>query len=285
MGFDIKIITMDSPEYPKHLKNIPEPPEKLYCIGNLDLIQAPGIAMVGTRRASPYGKWAAYEIAKKIAACGIPIVSGMASGIDTKSHRGCLDKGTGTVAVLGTGIDVPFPESNRGLYDEIAGKGLILSEYAPGEVGYPSNFPRRNRIISGLASKVIVVEGAYRSGSMITARLALEQGREVFAVPGNINQPGSMGVNRLIQDGAFPITDMNEVLEILGISGGQIEMAMVNASKEELLLMDLIRHNPGITTDEIADQTKDTAAKVLSMAIGLELKGLIRSEGKRLFFT
>ena len=285
MSFDIKIITKDSPGYPKHLKNIQDPPEKLYCIGNLDLIRTPLIAMVGTRRASPYGKWAAYEIAKKIAACGIPIVSGMASGIDTKSHRGCLDKGTGTVAVLGTGIDVPFPESNRGLYEEIAVKGLILSEYKPGEAGFPQNFPRRNRIISGLSSKVIVVEGAYKSGSMITARLALEQGREVYAVPGNINQPGSMGVNRLIQDGAFPITDMNEVLDTLGISGGQVKMAIANASKEELLMMDLVRHNPGITTDEIAEQTKETASKVLAMAMGLELKGLLRSEGKRLFFT
>ena len=285
MSYSIKIITIDSLEYPKHLKNIPDPPKRLYCIGNLDLIQAPAIAVVGTRKASPYGKWAAYEIAKKIAACGIPIVSGMASGIDTKAHRGCLDKGTGTVAVLGTGIDIPFPASNRDLYDEIANKGLVISEYEPGNAGWASNFPRRNRIISGLSSKVIVVEGAYKSGSMITARLALEQGREVFAVPGNINQPGSMGVNRLIQDGAFPITDMNEVLEILGISGGQIEMAIANASKEELKMMDLIRLNPGITTDEIADQTKESAARILAMAMGLELKGLIRSEGKRFFFT
>ena len=120
---------------------------------------------------------------------------------------------------------------------------------------------------------------------MITARLALEQGREVFAVPGNINQPGSMGVNRLIQDGAFPLTDMNEVLEALGISGDQLQMAIANASGAELKMMDMIRHNPGITADEIADLTKETAAGVLAMAMRMELKGLIRSEGKRLFFT
>ena len=285
MTYKYGIMTMDSPEYPKHLKNIPDAPEKLYFIGNTDLIQAPAVAMVGTRKASPYGRWAAYEIAKRIAVCGIPVVSGMASGIDTCSHRGSLDKGTGTVAVLGTGIDVPFPESNRALYEEIAAKGLILSEYEPGTPGWKENFPRRNRIISGLASKVIVVEGAYKSGSMITARLALEQGREVFAVPGNINQPGSMGVNRLIQDGAFPLTDMNEVLEALGISGDQLQMAIANASGAELKMMDMIRHNPGITADEIADLTKETAAGVLAMAMRMELKGLIRSEGKRLFFT
>lgn len=283
--YDYKRITINSSEYPEHLRLIPDAPEELYCIGNLDLIQKPLISMVGTRRASPYGRWVTREIGKRIAACGIPIVSGMAYGIDSEAHKACLEMGTPTVAVLGTGIDVIYPESNRRLYHEIAEKGLIISEYCPGTPATQYTFPRRNRIISGLASKVIVTEGAYKSGSMITAKLALSQGREVFAVPGNINQPMSSGVNSLIFDGAMPIINLDELLATLGIKDTQLEIAIANADPEDLKLLEIIRDNPGITPDELAAVVYEEVKYVLSRVCAMELKGLVRSEGKRLFFS
>jgi len=276
-------ITIDDQLYPAHLKNIENPPKKLYYIGDLSLIKTPCIAMVGTRRASPYGKWAAYEIAKKIAECGIPVVSGMASGIDTQSHLGCLSKGMGTIAVVGTGVDVVYPKSNQKLYEEICRNGLVLSEYEPGEQGQPWHFPARNRIISGLSDKVVVVEGAYVSGSMITAKLALEQGRDVFAVPGNINQPGSVGVNSLIADGAYPITDLESVNEILGIECSQIELIQTRANPEELLILNIVRSSPGISGAEVSDRINKPISNIISLLCSMELKGMIRSEGSRYY--
>ncbi len=220
-----------------------------------------------------------------MASGGSPIVGGMAEGIGTEGHRACLMKGTPTVAVLGTGIDVPFPRSNNKLYTEISQNGLILSEYEPGERGYPGNFPARNRIISGLARDVIVVEGAYKSGSMITARLALDQGRNVYAVPGNINQPGSTGVNALIADGAMPITNMDKLLETLGIEGKQIEISLANCSEDELRILEIVQHSPGISCDELALISYENGAKIARMVCSLELRGLLRLEGNRLFYS
>ncbi|MDO5331102.1 MAG: DNA-processing protein DprA [Bacillota bacterium] len=282
---DIKILTKDMDMYPNHLKNIAEAPELLYYIGDISLIQSPLYAIVGTRRSSPYGRWAATEISKKIASCGIPIVSGMAEGIDTCAHRGCLDVGTPTVAVLGTGIDVPFPRSNRKLYEEIAKEGLIISEYEPGFIGHQGSFPRRNRIISGLSRTVIVAEGAYKSGSMITANWALSQGRDVFAVPGNINNPNSTGVNNLIADGAGSIIDINEVLVALGITGNQMEIAIANCDEKELAILEAVKNNPGITAEELADAVYDEFSTVLSKTCHMELKGILRQESGRFFFT
>lgn len=280
---DIKILTTDMDEYPQHLRAIPDAPKRLFYIGDISLIKNPLIAMVGTRRASPYGRWAAKEIAGRIAACGIPIVSGMAEGIDAECHKACLRKGTPTVAVLGTGIDVPFPKSNKDLYTEITQKGLILSEYEPGDHGMAYHFPARNRIISGLADNVIIVEGAYKSGSMITARLALDQGRNVFAVPGNINQPASTGVNSLIFDGAVPIINIEEVLETLGLDNRQMEIALVSADEKELKLLEIIGKNPGISCDEIALISGESAAKIMRTICSLELRGLVRIDGSRLY--
>ena len=282
---EIKTLKISDELYPDHLRCIQDAPKLLYYIGDINLIQKPLIAIVGTRRASPYGRWVATEISKKIASCGIPIVSGMAEGIDACAHTGCLAMGTPTVAVLGTGIDVPFPKSNTKLYFEIAQKGLILSEYEPGVNGRSFNFPQRNRIISGLSKTVIVAEGAYKSGSMITANLALAQGREVFAVPGNINQPNSTGVNSLIADGANAIIDINEILETLGICGNQLQIQLANCSKEELKLLELIKDNPGITSEEIAAHMYEEASRILIKTCSLELRGLLRQEGGRFYYT
>lgn len=280
-----KVLRIGDEDYPKHLRHISSPPKLLYYIGNLDLIQSLCIGMVGTRRCSPYGRWAAREISRRIAGCGIPIVSGMAEGIDSESHKGCLDRGTGTVAVLGTGIDVPFPKSNIALYEKIAQNGLILSEYPPGGKGYASNFPARNRIIAGLCSKLIVVEGQYKSGSMITARLALNQGRDVYAVPGNINQPGSLGVNSLIADGAIPIISIDELFETLGIVGTQLRIALANARPEELKILDAIRNAPGISVEELAINMSIRPELLSGTICRMELKDLLKSDGNRLYYT
>ena len=280
---DRKVLRMDDADYPAHLRNIPDPPEKLYYSGDISLIRHPGIAVVGTRRSSPYGRWAAAEIAKRIARCRVPVISGMAEGIDSAAHWGCLAEDMGTVAVFGTGIDICFPASNEKLCRKIAEKGLIITEYEPGTRGYRSNFPERNRIISGLSKSVIVVEGALKSGSMITARLALEQGRDVFAVPGNINQPNSVGVNKLIADGAFPIMQLEGLESLLGIGEGRIARMIESFSDEEKIMIGSVLESPGISAEEIALRSGMPLRTCSLLASALELKGLIRTEGSRLY--
>lgn len=282
---DIKIITIDDSRYPAHLREIPRAPQQLYCIGNTDLLHQPGIAVVGTRRCSPYGRWAAYELGRKIASCGVTVVSGMAEGIDSRGHWGCLDAGGNTIAVLGTGVDICFPKSNGQLYAQIAEKGLLVSEYPPGERAAAWSFPERNRIISGLSKSVVVVEGAVKSGSMITANLALTQGRDVFAVPGNINQPNSVGVNMLIRDGAMPILNIDEAPELLGINGLAYEKSARQCSPEEAKLLECAKYSPGIETELAAFQCGIAPAEANVLVLAMELKGLVRREGTGLFLA
>ena len=280
---DIKILKIDDPDYPGLLRGIHDPPEILYCAGDLSLLSMPCIAVVGTRRCSPYGRWAAAEISGAIARSGTCVVSGMASGIDSAAHMGALSAGGKTIAVFGTGVDVCFPASNRKLFGMIAESGLIISEYGPGEGPAAWHFPARNRIISGISRATVIVEGALKSGSMITANLALEQGREVFAVPGNINQPNSKGVNRLIADGACPITGLDELPRLLGIGGMSSEKALAALSSEEKRYFGIIEYSPGISAEALALTTGDSAQYAAAMITVMELKGLIRRDGSALF--
>ncbi|HCU07381.1 MAG TPA: DNA-protecting protein DprA [Clostridiales bacterium] len=272
----------DSPEYPALLREIADPPMVLYGLGDPSLLLRRGIAVVGTRRASSYGRWAAFQIAARIAECGTPVISGMAEGIDAEAHAGCLSKGTGTIAVLGTGIEHCFPASNRKLYRQIRQEGLILSEFKPEERGYASYFPLRNRVISGLSSAVVVVEGAEKSGSMITAGLAAEQGRDVFAVPGNINQPNSAGVNRLIYDGAYPITDLDTAAAALGLSSQRDQRLRESLSAEEMRVMDIVKREGMISRESLCTQAGIAAASVASLVTILELKGLLQTSGTKI---
>ncbi len=290
--YDIRIIEYGDAGYPERLRRIANPPSSLWCIGNTELLRTPGIAVVGTRRCSPYGRWAAGEIAKRISAAGVTVISGMAEGIDAAGHWGALsmDRGVGkddpvgkTVAVFGTGIDVCFPKSNSKLYREIAEKGLLISEYPPGTPGLPQNFPARNRIISGLSRSVVVVEGQLKSGSMITAGLALEQGRDVFAVPGNINQPGSKGVNKLIADGAFPIMDIDTVSQTLGIQELKESRTRAEMTDDERIMYDAVRLNPGITAEYMAMETGSSPNTILPLLGAMELKGLLARSGSRYY--
>ncbi len=206
-----KIIPLDDPRYPDNLKQIADPPPVLFIKGNTDLLKLSAIAVVGARRASELGRRFAFKLGARLAEKGLCVVSGMALGVDGAAHEGCLrDKGP-TIAVLGTGLDVIYPAAHRHLSERIAENGLLLTELPPGSGPDRGNFPRRNRIVSGLAQGVVVVEAGEKSGSLITARLALEQGREVFAVPGPPGMPGSKGVNRLLKDGAQLLESVEDI--------------------------------------------------------------------------
>jgi len=208
----VTVIVRSDPRYPASLREIFDPPTLLFARGRLELLQPFHFALVGTRRPTPYGLAAAERLSADLARAGLTIVSGMARGIDTAAHKGALAAGGDTVAVLGCGVDVVYPSENRKLAAEMSTKGLLLSEFAMGSTAFPQNFPIRNRIISGMSAGVLVVEGAQYSGSAITAKLALDQGREVFAVPGNITSKASWGPNLLIKQGAKLVQDWNDVI-------------------------------------------------------------------------
>ena len=208
---NIKRISINDEQYPMKLKNINMPPTELFYIGDISLLNCASIAIVGSRVCSNYGKMVAIDLAKEYVRKGIVIVSGLARGIDSYAHFGCLELKGKTIAVLGCGVDYVYPEQNRKLYEKIIESGgLVLSEYPVRSKPAQSNFPRRNRIISGLSDGVIVVEAREKSGSLITVNYALEQGKNVYAVPGNIYSPFSIGTNKLLQDGAIPITSIKD---------------------------------------------------------------------------
>ena len=211
----VQCVPLTDPRYPARLREIFDPPVLLFARGRIELLGSLMLGVVGTRRPTPYGLAVAERLAADLARAGLTIASGMARGIDTAAHNGALSAEGDTVAVLGCGVDVIYPSENRRLAGLIAEKGLILSEFPMGAPAYPQNFPIRNRIISGMSAGVLVVEGAQYSGSSITARLALEQGREVFAVPGSIVSKMSWGPNLLIKQGAKLVQDFNDVVEEL----------------------------------------------------------------------
>lgn len=210
-----QLITFHDPRYPEVLKEILDPPLTLFVRGNTDLLQYPSIAIVGTRKPTPYGLAVAEKLGGDLAAAGLCVISGMARGIDTAAQRAALAVGGRTTAVFGCGVDVIYPSENRRLHEEISTKGLAISEFPMGAPAYPQNFPIRNRIVSGMSCGVLVVEGAQYSGSAITARLAMDQGREVFAVPGNITSQASWGPNLLIRQGAKLISTAQDVINEL----------------------------------------------------------------------
>jgi DNA processing protein len=237
---------------------------------------------VGARKATAYGKWAAHSIAKRAAVYGIAVVSGMADGIDSAAHRGAIEGEGGTIAVLGCGIDICYPKSNRELWKKIAGQGLLLSEYSPGTPPMPFRFPLRNRIISGLSEVVVIAEAGLSSGSLITAQLAADQGRDVYAVPGNINATASIGGNKLIRDGAIPVVVIDDVLEAMGIRGKRRVGSMIsNLGKDEKDLLNSVSEEGETTLDRLCKMTGKPASEVSALVTILEMKGeLMTSMGK-----
>jgi DNA processing protein len=228
-----QLISIQDSRYPKQLREIYDPPLVLFSLGRTELLDTPGIAVVGTRRPSPYGLAATERLSSDLAKAGLTIVSGMARGIDTAAHRAALAVGGRTVAVFGCGVDVLYPSENRKLYGEIAREGLLLSEFPMGAPAYPQNFPIRNRIVSGLSNGVLIVEGAQHSGSAITAKVGMDQGREVFAVPGNITSRMSWGPNLLIKQGAKLVQEWTDVTEELPDS---VRRELVSQARQRMLL-------------------------------------------------
>ena len=269
----LRFVARSSTEFPPLLRAIHDPPVGLFLRGDAepDLLRRPAVAVVGARACSGYGASVARSLARDLAAAGLVVVSGLARGIDAEAHRGALDAGGITVAVLGCGVDRDYPAAHAELARRIAERGLVVSEYAPGVEPAPWRFPARNRIIAGLCAATVVVEARERSGALITADLALEEGREVLAVPGEITSALSAGTNDLLKLGASPLTHAADVLSCFGIEPDPA--AAVAAEGAAGRLLDLLRDHPA-GADELTRRTGLGADEVARALVELELAGL-----------
>ena len=275
----IEILPWGSERYPILLRETADPPLVLYVKGNMEDADQASAALVGSRHPSLYGKEQARRFSEELANSGLTIVSGFARGIDRAGHEGALSVSHGrTLAVLGSGLDVIYPKEHQSLYEEIAGRGAVLSEFALGAAPLPENFPKRNRIIAGLTLGTVVIEAHSRSGSLITARLAAEEGREVFALPGRVDQWGSRGTHRLIKEGAVLVESPEEVFEAL--SPQLWPLASIapfgeSLNEEEQVLLNLFRQK-SLTLDQMAKETKRPISLIASLLTRLELKRALR---------
>jgi len=271
------VLALGEPGYPELLSHIPDPPLLLYIRGDARLLDGPCLAIVGSRNASVQGRANATAFAEALSGAGLCIVSGLALGIDAAAHRGGLGGPSSTVAVLGTGIDVVYPQRNAELAAEIARRGLLLSEFPLGTAAVAHNFPRRNRLISGLARGCLVVEAAVASGSLITARLAADQGREVFAIPGSIHSPLSKGCHLLIKSGAKLVDSADDVLaELSGFRpSGRASTAEPRAASQPATgLLAVMGHDP-VDVDVLCERAGLSAEQVASQLLRLELEGRV----------
>lgn len=278
--FGAHVIDYDSPLYPLLLKELCDPPLLLYLLGNLEVLKENAVAMVGSRAATAYGRRTAFALAEGLSGCDMCVVSGLAMGIDTEAHRGALAGGGSTVSVLGCGLDIVYPRQNRALYDEIRKKGAVVSEYPLGTRPEGFRFPARNRIIAGLSRGVVVVEAARRSGSLITAQIALDIGRDVFAVPGQVDSFKSEGAHWLLQQGAKLVMSVADIGEEYGVSASQklektgVNCAALDFDPEALALLQLIEPYPE-TREELIARSKMNPARVSELLLFLELEGVI----------
>jgi DNA processing protein len=300
------LVTIGDPRYPQPLREIFDPPVLLFARGRVELMHSLTLGVVGTRRPTPYGLAVAERLSADLSHAGLAIASGMARGIDTAAHRGALAAGGNTIAVLGCGVDVVYPSENKKLAAEIAVKGLLLSEFPMGSVAFPQNFPIRNRIISGMSVGVLVVEGAQYSGSAITAKLAMDQGREVFAVPGNITSKLSWAPNLLIKQGARLVQDWNDVVSelpvesrrhlieqgrqrLLGEQGGETDAtsggesaSLFNSRGPELdatarRTLEVLKVDAPIHLDDLIEKMENSSPSELIAALfELEMLGLVK---------
>ena len=267
--------------FPSLLKEIPDPPLGIFYIGTLPADNTNKVAIIGSRRCSEYGLLTARLLAKPLAQAGVVVVSGMARGVDSMAHRGALQGGGDTIAVVGSGVDICYPADNKPLRLEIIQSGCVLSEYPPGTRPTPAFFPARNRIISGLCQGVVVTEAAKKSGTLITVNQAMEQGREVLAVPGNISSKLSQGTNQLIREGAHPISDHTDILFALNITPVTAKLPDnkkipgQNLAPDEKRVYDGLSESP-ISFDMLADITATDHSKLHLICTKLELKGLAK---------
>lgn len=274
---NIRVISIEDAEYPLSLREIYDPPRIIYIKGQTDILSKPMIAVVGSRRASHYGLSVAKAISHDLSQAGICVVSGLARGIDTAAHSGALQSGGLTVAVLGCGLDVVYPKENKKLMDEIVTCGAVISEFPPGTPPYAGNFPQRNRLISGLARGVLVIEAAEKSGSLITADYALEQGRDVYAVPGQVTNSLSRGAHGLIKQGAKLVETANDILEEMGFAliNKKADKVEDKLTPDERRIYYIVSDIP-INLDYIIEKSGLEPQDVFSTLTILEIKGMVK---------
>jgi len=283
------LLNWTEPEYPQNLLQIYDPPVLLYLRGDPQVLNLPSLSIVGTRRPTLYGTQMAQRLGRDLAARGLLIVSGMARGIDAIGHQGAMDAQGRAIGVLGTGIDVCYPKENKKLYEKVLERGAILSEFPLRTHPAPENFPVRNRIVAGMPLGVVVIEGAQYSGSLITARLAMEFGREVFGVPGNVTQPVSFAPNLLIKQGAKLVTCAEDVIEELPtpVRAALVQAEQPEADQRNLLaaaslngsekkLYELLTAEESVPIDDIVERSGLNSSDVLASLFNLEMKGIIR---------
>jgi DNA processing protein len=287
---DHHLLSIDDPAYPALLREIDDAPPLLYVSGRLDLLDRPALAMVGSRNPSPLGAQTARLFARSFSEAGLTVVSGLALGIDTAAHDGALTGRGSTIAVVGTGLDIVYPAKNRPLAARILESGTLVSEFPLGMTARPDHFPRRNRILSGMALGCLVVEANLRSGSLITARLAAEQGREVFAIPGSIHSPLAKGCHLLIRQGAKLTESAADVVQELGWSAAKIDARMsaeageppLRPGEDPATALAELTHDP-ISADTLGDRLGWTPQRVNAALVELELTGRIAASGHGLF--
>lgn len=286
---EVKKVYINEETYPVLLKEIKEPPDPLYYVGNLELTQQVCAAIVGSRKTTEYGRGTAKTLGRKLASAGAVVVSGMAAGIDTSAHWGAIEAGTEehvpTIAVLGCGIDICYPKTNRKLWEIIQRRGLVVSEYPPGTQPTRYTFPRRNRIISGLSQATVVIQAPGSSGALITAEMAAEQGRNVYAVPGNINSEYHLGSNKLLRDGAMPLVVLDDLIADLGLNQKNINLVEELFSEaEKNILIQLAKHGE-MTVDQLCLRTKLSVSEVNGIVTILEMKGAVCTELGKIFIA
>ena len=286
---NVRLVNWTDPEYPRNLREIYDPPTLLYVRGNVDVLSQPAVSVVGTRKPTLYGTQMAERLGRELAARGVTIVSGMARGIDAISHQGAMAVNGRAIGVLGTGVNVCYPKENKKLYEKVLERGAIISEFPLWTHPAPENFPIRNRIVAGMPVGVVVVEGAQYSGSLITARLAMEFGREVFAVPGNVTQPVSFAPNQLIRQGAKLVTNGEDVIEDLPtpIRAALVKAEAPEAEQRNLLaaaclnssekkIYELLSTDEPVHIDYIVERSGLNSSEVLATLFDLEMKGIVR---------
>ena len=287
----LALLLYNDAQYPADLKEIYDPPAILYGLGNLALLRTPMVAVVGSRRHTHYGKQVARRLAAELVSRGITVTSGMARGIDTHAHEGALEQGGKTIAALGCGLDICYPPENRALKQRIQEQGLVISEFPPGTKPAPLNFPRRNRIISGLSAGTVVVEAGVKSGALITAEFSLEQGREVFAVPGSIESPYSSGCHKLLKEGAKLVESAADILEELvlfdpGVQrqneagmerppGGASSREPPPLEAGEAELLEILHYEP-VSLEELAGMSQVPLSSLNYLLLEMEMKGLVK---------
>jgi len=282
----IRIMALGQAGYPKRLAEIDDPPILLYCKGKVEINIEDIVAVVGARKATPYGKWAAARLGERLALHGVAVASGMAYGIDSSAHRGALSSGGKTIAVLGCGIDICYPQSNRLMMEEIMETGAVVSEFTPGTPPHAYNFPRRNRIIIGMSKCLAVVEACVESGSLITAEYALEQGKDVYAVPGNICSPQSLGTNMLIKDGAIPLVRIDDILTAVNVTEKiQPAMPVFKLGRDEQAVLEALSYAAGSTADQLSVKLGKPVREIRAIVSILEIKGVVESCQGKIFIA